>query len=283
MISIRKAIIVITFMFLLPVILFFGRLIYVTTLKVETIDRVSSGDGVYEVVLQSVGKPKWSGDASGRLVLEKAGQTISSTKFEIANDGVPISERSWKAAWYTDYAEIILSGSEQLDEQFILFFNGETDSLRLTTKYGREPEALTPPNVVEDIPEEVPSEVYELSPEEQEILDGYQSIYKILSGNSSENAAIYYGAKPDSSKSILFEDDSRIDCLVYDRKSKNGNCGLYVRFQCDKGINGAYDLNDAAIADIYAYVYEDGSVISSGKKNWSDIASTEYQSITGEF
>lgn len=34
--------------------------------------------------------------------------------------------------------------------------------------------------------------------------------------------------------------------------------------------------------DIYAYVYESGDVVSSGKTAWEDIGSEAYQEVTGE-
>ena len=43
------------------------------------------------------------------------------------NDGGNISSNCWEVTWYENYVEVILSGEEQVDEQFILYFNGETD------------------------------------------------------------------------------------------------------------------------------------------------------------
>lgn len=59
-------------------------------------------------------------------------------------------------------------------------------------------------------------------------------------------------------------------------------CGLYVHYQSEKKADGTWSVSDGAIVDIYAYVYESGDVVSSGKTKWSDNGSEEYQRITGE-
>lgn len=271
-------IIVIIGAFVFSMAILLGSIGYETMWKVETVDTALSEDAAYEVVLQSVGEPIWPyGPAPGRLVLKKDNQTVSVTRFEISNDGGSFGKGAWKVTWHSDRVEIILSGEEQPDEQFTLFFDGETESIGLTTKHGKEIEYPA-----ENVTEKSEDQEEELSIEEQRIVDGYQAIYQELSGKLSENAAIYYGAKADSTRCVLFEDERRADYLVYDRESENGNCGLYVRYQCEKAADGAYDFAGGTVIDIYAYVYEDGDVISSGKTGWSDAGSKEYQTITGE-
>ena len=39
---------------------------------------------------------------------------------------------------------------------------------------------------------------------------------------------------------------------------------------------------EGTIVDIYAYVYENGDVVSSGKTQWEDAGSETYQEVTGE-
>ena len=73
-----------------------------------------------------------------------------------------------------------------------------------------------------------------------------------------------------------------IEYVVYDGQSGNERCGLYVCYQSVKNNDGSWYYTNGTIVDIYAYVYENGDVISSGKTDWSDIGSEAFQEITGE-
>lgn len=92
------------------------------------------------MLLQAVGEPDWPfGSASGRLVLKEGKTEISQTEFELKNDGGNISSNCWEVTWYENYVEVILSAEEQADEQFILYFNGETDIQQLSEKEVLQP------------------------------------------------------------------------------------------------------------------------------------------------
>ncbi|MCD7863879.1 MAG: hypothetical protein LUG61_10330 [Lachnospiraceae bacterium] len=111
----RGIIIFISVLFVLPLAVLSGSLLYMTKYKVETIDMQQSPDGAYELKLQSVGEPYFPfGGAPGRLVLKENETVISRTRFEIANDGGPFTENAWKVTWLDDYVEIILSGQDSL-------------------------------------------------------------------------------------------------------------------------------------------------------------------------
>lgn len=91
-----------------------GSFLYITHYKAAVVDTAQSEDGVYEVVLQSVGEPAWPfGPASGRLVLSSDERIISKTDFKIANDGASFSAQDWSVRWHDDHVEIILTGKEQ--------------------------------------------------------------------------------------------------------------------------------------------------------------------------
>lgn len=100
--------------------------LYVTDYKKTICDTSVSPDGKYQLILEAVGEPDWPfGAASGRVVLKKGKTKISKIEFELKNDGANINSSCWKVIWYQDYAEIILSGSEQSDEHIVLYFNGK--------------------------------------------------------------------------------------------------------------------------------------------------------------
>lgn len=114
----------------LTVIVVFGvfwlSYLYVTDYKKTICDTSVSPDGKYQLILEAVGEPDWPfGAASGRVVLKNGKTKISKIEFELKNDGANINSSCWKVIWYQDYAEIILSGSEQSDEHLVLYFNGK--------------------------------------------------------------------------------------------------------------------------------------------------------------
>ena len=70
--------------------------------------------------------------------------------------------------------------------------------------------------------------------------------------------------------------------MTYSGRSQNGQCGIYVHYRNEKNADGIWDNTDGIIIDIYAYVYESGDVVSSGKTAWEDIGSEAFQEVTGE-
>ncbi|MCD7806034.1 MAG: hypothetical protein LUH19_01685 [Lachnospiraceae bacterium] len=257
-----------------------------TKYKVETIDMQQSPDGAYELKLQSVGEPYFPfGGAPGRLVLKENETVISRTRFEIANDGGPFTENAWKVTWQDDYVEIILSGQEQFDELFRLYYDGQVESETLDTHYGRDRENWygyeTGENTGGAENEEDDTEE-ELFSGQWQIEDGYFAIYDLLSDHDTDNFEVCYGASESSTRCVISENDDTIKYLVYDRNSQNDECGLYIYYQSQKAEDGTWSPENAVILDIYAYVHEDGTVVSSGKTAWEDIGTDAYREATGE-
>ena len=62
--------------------------------------------------------------------------------------------------------------------------------------------------------------------------------------------------------------------LVYDRRSENDQCGLYVYYEAELDENGKYDRSNARILDIYA-VSDEGVVVSSERQSWEDVGTEE--------
>lgn len=104
---------------------------------VNTVDTSVSADGMYTLSLQSVGTPIFFGPAPGRLILEKNGEKVVRYRFWIGDDGAPISEDSWDVTWEEKCVEVVLSGSEQYDEQVVLQFDGSASAETLNTRYGK--------------------------------------------------------------------------------------------------------------------------------------------------
>ena len=253
-----------------------GGLLYIKCFRSAGANIAQSINGAYEILLQATSTPAWPfGSQTGQLILKKDEIIISKTNFEIANDGKSTSEKNWIVAWYDDRAEIILVGEEQYDELVTLYYDGQVKHNRLTTRHDIYRE-----NVSDNITVTSPDQ--QASQNEKQIVDGYKAIYEIYSDRSLDNFKIYYGTKVSSTKCILSENDNIVEYLVYNGKSKNEKCGIYVHYQNRKDNNGAWSDANAIIIDIYAYVYENGSVVSSGKTHWEDIASEAYQKATEE-
>lgn len=105
---------------------------YTVSCKKTICDTAVSPDGTYKLILQAVGEPGWPfGSASGRLVLMEDNHKISSTDFELHNDGGPITSSCWSVAWSEGRAEVILSGEEQFDERIVLYFDGTKEMQQL--------------------------------------------------------------------------------------------------------------------------------------------------------
>ena len=276
----KKILVSIMIIFAIVVVTLLGSFLYATHYKVAIVDAAQSVDGVYEVVLQAVGEPEFPfGSASGELVLKKNEMIVSIANIQIFNDGGPIGKRDWKVTWYDRYVEIILSGEEQYDELVVLYYDGQIERERLTTRGGIERE-YADNSVAEDVTNTEDDLEYELFSGEQQINDGYMAIYELFSNDPIDNFEVYYGATESSSRCVLSENQNAIEYLVYNGRSENEKCGLYVHYRSEKNVDGTW--SDTDIMDIYAYVYESGDVVSSGKTYWGDIGSEAYQKITGE-
>ena len=116
-------------------------------------------------------------------------------------------------------------------------------------------------------------------PEEAFIDKGYQAIHDKYF--QSDNFEKDYNAKGNSYV-ILKEESASLTYLIYDRDSENNKCGLYVLFETPVADDGSYSLSDATMQNTYAYDYSTGTIAASGKKDWSDTGSEEFQELAGE-
>ena len=273
--KIPKYVVIIACILVMVVLLPLGYVRYKTRYEAEQISVSTSPDGDYELVIYSVGDPDFPfGAAHGRLVLKGKEKTVAYRSFEVANDGARFYDGDLETTWYIDRVEVVVSGSEQRDELVTMRFNGQTSSRRLTTRYRRED------TDIEKDSEQDSAITEKASGDSREITAGYQAIFEKYSDATAGKFKVYYGASESSSRCILSESDNSVEYIVYDGKSENGKCGLYVRYRTEKGGGGTYDYGSAEIKDIYAYVFSSGEVISSGKTNWEDTGTDEFKRAT---
>ena len=285
--KIAKYVVIIAGILVMVVLLPLGYVRYKTRYEAEQISTAMSPAGDYELVIYSVGEPDFPfGAAHGRLVLKDKEKTVAYRSFEVANDGARFHDSNLETTWYGDRVEVVVSGSEQRDELMTLRFDGQTSSRRLTTRYGKEDAAATEKSYDdsrEDVDNSADSDVNSAAydqPENKEITVGYQAIFEKYSDATAGKFEVYYGASESSSRCILSEDDNSVEYIVYDGKSQKEKCGLYVRYRAEKGGDETYDYGSAEIEDIYAYVFSSGEVISSGKTNWEDTGTDEFERVT---
>ena len=292
-----KYVVIIACILVMVVLLPLGYVRYKTRYEAEQISTSTSPDGDYELVIYSVGDPDFPfGAAHGRLMLKDKEKTVAYRSFEVANDGVRFYDGDLETTWYIDRVEVVVSGSEQRDELVTMRFNGQTSSRRLTARYRKEDKSVekdseqdsaitekasgdSRENAERSTDSSVDPDVND-QPENKEIIVGYQASFEKYSDATAGKFKVYYGASESESRCILSEDDNSVEYIVYDGKSENGRCGLYVRYRAEKGGGGTYDYGSAEIEDIYAYVFPSGEVISSGKTNWEDTGTDEFERAT---
>lgn len=113
-------------------------------------------------------------------------------------------------------------------------------------------------------------------------IDGLVSVYEFISSDKDGYNFSLSSDTHGNPKAYIYSDDSVIRFLIYDRKSKNQKCNLYVLYEAKKNSEGTYITDDAYILGMFAYDTDFGEVIDSGKTNWSDIGTEKYRNATGE-
>ena len=114
-----------------------GSFTYITRYKIHEVAYSTSQDGKYVLLFQQVGDPDWPfGHTHARLILKEESRTIVKYSFDVANDGANVHSDSWQVTWKDTCVEAVISGEEQNDCQYILYYNGKKDSNQLETQSG---------------------------------------------------------------------------------------------------------------------------------------------------
>ncbi len=124
---ILRGILISVLFILLMLAILIGSMVYVMEYKITQVGVETSYDGKYEVVFSQIGEPDWPfGSTSVRIeVWEKDGEKIEQVKTSIRDDGASLRESNWQVEWYPGGLDITLIGSEQEDDVYTVYYEGE--------------------------------------------------------------------------------------------------------------------------------------------------------------
>ena len=258
-----------------------AALVYELNYAVSTVDTSVSPDGNYTLELQSVGEPMFFSPAGARLVLKFGRYEVSRMDTQISDDGGQVRPTSWQVSWEDSGAEVRLKGSEQSDELVTMGFDGSVSTGRAAAdeSLGELPDAETNTSPAPTDGGATSSEVAQQ--EAKQIDAGYKAVYDAALKSQGYGYQVTYNAKGDE-QVILSQDSEKVVLLIYDRESANGACALFALESCPVEGYGSWSIEEATLLDEYAYVYETGEVIASGKTSWSDAGTQEFRDATGE-
>ena len=131
--------------------------------------------------------------------------------------------------------EVVLSGNEQYDELVTMYFDGGVERKRLTTirKQAAATTTETARTDTETTGGEIPGNNSEEMPDDVSITAGYKAVYDLYNDDNRTEFDVTYGASERSSRCVLNENTGMIDYIVYNGKSPNGKCCIYVRYKVD--------------------------------------------------
>ncbi len=104
-----------------------GSFIYITKYRVLEVGREKSADRNYEVIFQMIGEPEWPfGSTTGRFVVNDLAndRQLQETDLTIFDDGATFRDSNWEVTWYPVGVEIIISGSEQENGTYVIYYDG---------------------------------------------------------------------------------------------------------------------------------------------------------------
>lgn len=190
--------------------------------------------------------------------------------------GKAYGPNQWAPLWGTAKIELGVPGSNAYRYNTYRYADGSLHT---------EDEITYVPPDSEDLSDQTNTNVQEaeeeLFPGERIITAGYRALFHELSDSSCE-FDIRYGARAGDSTCIVLDNGTYIEYLIYNGRSKNEKCGLYVLYRCEKETDGSYSSENAEIVDMFAVVNDTEKIIRSGKTSWEATGSEEYLLATGE-
>ena len=127
--NMKKTVLSVTAFLLGLAVLLFGSLKYkISYAKTEVLTSVSE-NGAYRLTVYMIGEPDFPfGAAHCRFDLKNGKKTVTKYRFDIYDDGGNASEENFEITWEEDAVLIHTTASEQEDQYYRLFYNGETNT-----------------------------------------------------------------------------------------------------------------------------------------------------------
>ena len=124
-----KTTVIIAGVFLLLMVFLITGLIYQMNYKKTEVLQRESRDGQFVVEMQQIGEPAFPfGPVNGQFLLKREGRIINQLKFTVSDDGAGLAYNIPIFEWREDCVKIIVSGSEQEDMLYTLYFDGTSNS-----------------------------------------------------------------------------------------------------------------------------------------------------------
>lgn len=103
--------------------------------RTETAKYVSP-DRQYILIMEQIGEPAWPfGSVNGEFKLEKNGEVICRKKFSVADDGAGLAHNEPVVSWEDTCVRARVSGSEQEDMMYTLYYDGTSSSAKAELWY----------------------------------------------------------------------------------------------------------------------------------------------------
>lgn len=104
-------------------------LVYFASFAKTKIITSTSNDGGYRLTVYMIGTPDWPfGETHCRFDLFRGRKRLIKQLFSIWDDGASAREENFHVTWGKDHVTVIVSGSEQPDQAYILNFDGTVES-----------------------------------------------------------------------------------------------------------------------------------------------------------
>lgn len=126
----KKNIVKILLVILLITISIFGYIKYKKSYSKNLVETSLSDDGSYILNIYMIGEADFPyGKTHCHFNLTRYSIEVSEVSFDIADDGANATEDNFNITWNDEYVSIIVSGSEQENVTYNLYFDGTTEIL----------------------------------------------------------------------------------------------------------------------------------------------------------
>jgi hypothetical protein len=104
--------------------IFISCWIFITKIKVTNVSEYTNQTNNYTVLFQAVGEPEWPfGRTKVKItLLDDNKKKIESFNCYISDDGAIAREENIDVKWFENYVEVTISGSEQGDNIYKMYF-----------------------------------------------------------------------------------------------------------------------------------------------------------------